>query len=134
MNKFAFNWRFIAASMLLVAGYAANADTRVVQVWTCTLNDGKSLEDLNAVHGNWLAWANSQSYGGDIRGLVAAPIVSDDLSVVLLIDSYPDFETFAADSVAYFNSDEGQALEAAYSAVGPCTSNIVYSITDSGSD
>ncbi len=128
------NWRLVATVTLLVASFSASADTRVNQVWSCTLNEGKTLEDLNAVHGKWIAWANKQSYGGDIRGYVGSPIVSAHLNVVLIIDSYPDLATHAADTVTYFSSAEGQALNDEYEAVSTCTSNAVYSVTDSGSD
>lgn len=128
------NWRLVGAVTLLMASFSASADTRVDQVWSCTLNDDKTVEDLNAVHGNWLAWANQQSYGGDIRGYIVSPIVSANLNVVLIIDSYPDFATFVADGEAYSNSEEGQAINDEYEAVSTCTSNALYSSTDSGSD
>ena len=118
---------------MLMAGFSVNADTRLEQVWTCTLNDGKTLEDLSAIHGKWLAWANKQAYGGDIRGYVASPFVGAEFSVVLLIDSYPDLVTYAADIDAYYAA-EGQALDAEYDAVSNCTSSALYTVTESGSD
>jgi hypothetical protein len=123
----------VAAVALLLFSLSASAETRVNQVWTCTLNDGVTFEDLNAVHGKWLAWANSQSYGGDIRGSVAQSIVSAEF-VVVIIDSYPDMATLAADWDAYTNSAEGQAMDAEYDEVSTCTSNALYSVTDSGGD
>ena len=128
------DWRLIALAILLMVSISASADTRLVQVWTCTLNEGKTLEDLNAVHGKWLAWANRQSYGGDILGSIAVPTISDNLNVVLIIDSYPDRTTFGADSDAYFVTAEGQTLEAEYEAVASCSSNAVYSETESGNN
>ncbi len=123
----------VAAVALLLFSLSASAETRVNQVWTCTLNDGATIEDLSAVHGKWLAWANSQSYGGDIRGAVAQSMVSAEFGVVI-IDSYPDMATLAADWEAYYSSEEGQALEAEYDEVSTCTSNALYSVTDSGGD
>jgi len=123
----------VAAVALLLFSLSASAETRVNQVWTCTLNDGATFEDLNAVHGKWLAWANSQSYGGDIRGSVAQSMVSAEF-VVVVIDSYPDMATLAADWEAYTNSEEGQALDSEYDEVSTCTSNALYSVTDSGGD
>ena len=54
--------------------------------------------------------------------------------VVIIIDSYPDLATLAADWEAYGNSKEGQALEAEYDEVSTCTSNALYSVTNSGGD
>jgi len=107
---------------------------RFGQVWTCALNEDKTIEDLNAVHGKWLAWANKQTYGGDIQGSIAEPMVSNRLDVVLIIDSYPDRATYAADSDAFFDTPEGQVLSAEYEEVVTCPSNVVYSVTASGSD
>ena len=127
------NWRLAGAVIMLMSRFSVNADTRLEQVWTCTLNDGKTLEDLSAIHGKWLTWANKQAYGGDIRGYVASPFVGAEFSVVLLIDSYPDLVTYAADIDAYYAA-EGQALDAEYDAVSNCTSSALYTVTESGSD
>ena len=43
------NWRLAGAVAMLMASFSVNADTRVEQVWTCTLNDGNTLEELNAI-------------------------------------------------------------------------------------
>ncbi len=128
------NWRLVAAVTLLMASISVSADTRVVEVWTCTLNEGKSVEDLNAINDKCLAWANKQSYGGDIRGSIAVPTVSDNLDVVLILSSYPDRVTYGADMDALFGTAEGQALVAEYEAVVTCESNAVYAVTESGSD
>jgi len=127
------NWRLAGAVAMLMASFSVNADTRVEQVWTCTLNDGNTLEELNAIHGKWLAWANAQPFGGDIRGYVVSPLVGAEFSLVLLVDSYPDLTTYAADIDAYYAA-EGQALDAEYDAVSSCTSSALYTVTESGSD
>ena len=44
------DWRLVAAVTLLMVSISVSADTRVVEVWTCTLNEGKSAEDLNAIN------------------------------------------------------------------------------------
>jgi hypothetical protein len=127
------DWRLAGAVAMLMASFSVNADTRLEQVWTCTLNDGKTLEDLSAIHGKWLAWANKQAFGGDIRGYVATPFVGAEFSVVLLIDSYPDLVTYAADIAAYY-AEVGQALDAEYDAISSCTSSALYTVIESGSD
>ena len=127
------DWRLAGAVIVLMASFSVNADPRVEQVWTCTLNDGKTLEEFSAIHGKWLAWANKQDYGGDIRGHVATPLVGAEFSVVLLVDSYPDLVTYAADIAAYYAA-EGSALDAEYDAVASCTSSVLYEVTDSGSN
>ena len=128
------NWRLVAAVTLLMASISVSADTRVVEAWTCTLNEGKSAEDLNAINDKYLAWANKQSYGGDIRVSIAVPTVSANLDVVLILCSYPDRVIYGADMDAFFGTAEGHALMAEYEAVVTCDSNAVYAVTESGSD
>ncbi len=120
-----------AAAALLSLSLSAQADTQLLQVWSCTLKDGKTLEDLHAIHGKWAAWANKQSYGGDIHARLATPVVSDHIGTVLIIDSYPSLEAWAADTSAFFGSEEGQAMEAEYNEIVDCTTNTLYSETDS---
>jgi hypothetical protein len=128
------DWRLVAAITLLMVSISVCADTRVVEAWTCTLNEGKSAEDLNAINDKYLAWANKQSYGGDIRASIAVPTVSDNLGEVLILCSYPDRVIYGADMDAFFGTAEGHALMAEYEAVVTCDSNAVYAVTESGSD
>ena len=125
--------RGIGAVALLITSLSLAAEPRVDMVWTCTLNEGRTFEELNAVHGKWIAWANKQSYGGDIQGAVAEAVIASEF-VVILIDSYPDMATYAADSDAYGNSEEGQALNVEYDEISTCTSSALYLVTNSGAD
>jgi len=128
------DWRLVAAVTLLMVSISVSADTRVEEVWTCTLNEGKSAKDLNAINDKWLAWTNKQSWGGDIRGSIAVPTVSENLDVVLILCSYPDRVTYGADMDAFYGTLEGQALAAEYQALVTCESNAVYEVTESGSN
>jgi|TARA_B110000444_G_scaffold59249_1_gene55175 hypothetical protein len=132
MKLHSLNWRLAGIVLMLMTSFSANAEPRLEQVWTCSLHDGKTLEEFSAIHGKWLAWANEQSYGGDIRGHVSTPFVGDEFSIVLLTDSYPDLVTYAADIAAYYAA-EGASLDAEYDAVANCTSSVLYEVTESGS-
>ena len=139
MNLSNLDWRLAGVITMLMASFSANADPRLEQVWTCTLNDGKTLEEFSAIHGKWLEWANKQDYGGDIRGRVTTPLVGAEFSLVLLIDSYPDLVTYAADIAAYYAADGsemsfGTKLDVEYDAVANCTSSVLYEATESGNN
>ena len=123
----------LCAVALLMASFVANADTRIDQVWTCTLNEGNTVADLTAVHGKWIAWANKQTYGGDISGAIAQSMVASAF-VVIIIDSYPDMATLSADWEAYESTKEGQALDLEYEKVATCASNALYRVTSIGAD
>ena len=117
--------------LLLVASVSAYSDSRIIQVWSCTLKEGKTVEDLQAIHAKWKSWANKQSYGGGIEARVATPVVSSNMGAVLAIDVYPTMEAYAGDVKAFFGSKEGQFLLDQYNEVAVCSSNALYSETDS---
>jgi hypothetical protein len=54
---------------------SANAD--VVQVWQCTLHDGKSGADLEKVSSAWLAAAKSMQGGSDLKVYHEFPLAAD---------------------------------------------------------
>jgi len=111
----------------------ASADSRIVQVWNCTLKDGKSVDDAKAIHGKWKAWANHQPYGAKIGARVATPLVSSNVSAgtLLMIDVFPNLEAYAADATAIDGTKEGQSLLAQFSEVLDCQSNALYMESDS---
>ena len=124
------NWYLIGTIAILTASGSALAETRVDQVWTCTVNEGHTVADLRAAQAAWVAWANKQPHGKGIRGYVATPMVSANLSVVLYIDSYPSLDVYAADVKAY-DSAEGRELQKAFDKASTCTSSAIYTVESS---
>jgi hypothetical protein len=52
---------FVALFSLCLSGIAA-ADS-IAETWTCTLKEGKKLEDVLAVNSKWLEWVNAHVEG-----------------------------------------------------------------------
>ncbi len=111
---------------------AANAGTRVEEVWECTLNEGKTLEEVHATNGAWLKFVNAKVAGGDIHSYVATSIVGDTIPRFVFVDSFPNMKAWIATKAA-LETDEGQALEAALNDVARCESNTLYSTTETES-
>jgi len=130
MRSLKSSWRLAGALILLMAASSVFADSRMDQVWTCTLNEGHTVADMQAAQAAWVAWANKKPHGKGIRGYVATPMVSSNLAVVLYIDSYPSLDVYAADSKAY-DSDEGRELQKAFDRVTTCTSAAIYTVEES---
>ena len=124
--------RFVCAISLLCCACLAHADPRIEVVWSCTLNEGKTVEDLQAVNGKWLKWNRDNGIDG-IKSHVANRIMGGDLTDILLIDSYPDWETYAEEAAKYASA-EGEALDAAYDEAATCLSNTVWQVEESGGD
>ena len=131
MNKSTIR-RTVSAISLFFVACLAQADPRIEVVWSCTLNEGKTLEDLHEVNGNWLKWKKEKGLD-EITSHVANRLLGGDLSDVLLIDSYPDWETYA-ELVAKYDSPDGEAMDAAYNEVATCNANTVWAVEESGID
>jgi hypothetical protein len=107
---------------------AANAGTRVDEVWRCTLNEGKTLEDVHAANGAWVKFVNAKVEGGDIHSYVATSIVGDSTQF-LYVDSFPNMKAWIA-TKAEIETEQGQAIEAALNEIASCSSNSLYSSTE----
>lgn len=119
----------LLAVVLGMGSIAAHAETRTLQLWTCTLNAGKTPADVQAMNVTWLKFVNSKVKGGDVRSFVLTPVVGK-LGRFMFIDSYPNVEAWAA-QVTALATPEGVALEAQFNAVSTCTSSSLSSSIES---
>jgi len=128
---------FLATVVLLgVAGVgdAQIADgERIVEIWTCTLNDGYSMDDIENISERWGALVRSsgapdvQSYRlthlvGTMRGHEPA---EDVTSSFLFVDSFPDVRSWVAAKRAE-DTSAGQALIAEFTQANTCSANALY--------
>ncbi len=108
---------------------AANADTRIIEVWNCKLPDGKTIEDVHAANKNWVTFVNGAVEGGDIRSYIETSVVGGSTGF-MFVDSYPDLAAWAATKAA-LKTPEGLAVEAGIIAVSLCTTNALHESTES---
>lgn len=117
----------ILGGIVLGIGLAATANSRVDEVWQCTLKDGKTIEEVKTANSAWVKWANANVAGGDIRSSTVTTIVGDTSSFIF-VDSYPSLDSWAAAKAA-FDSPEGKALEDAINEAADCNQNRLYRST-----
>ena len=108
---------------------ATAAETRVVVIWNCEANDGISQDDLQAVNGRWVRFANKEVDGGDIRSFLTSAIIGDP-SKFKYIDSFPSLDSWAAMDKA-MNSDEGRSIDTAFNAIQKCSKNTLHRAVES---
>ncbi|NQV87352.1 MAG: hypothetical protein HQ492_09790 [Woeseiaceae bacterium] len=108
-----------ASIALLCFSAGAWADS-VSEVFTCELQEGKTLEDAQAVNKNWLAWMRA-NVNKEVSSMAATSVVGDSDSF-LYVDTYPDLATWAAGK-AKLETDEGEAVESGFADVMECNSN-----------
>ena len=122
-----------ALSVVAVLGLCAvaNADshTRTVELWTCTVNDGKTMEDVKAANSKWVEFQNANVEGGDIASFVLTSVVGNT-GTFIYADSFPSMESWTASRKA-MESEEGQALDAELNEAADCSSNTLHESTKS---
>jgi hypothetical protein len=116
----------ILAATFSFCGFA-NADTHVEEVWDCTLEEGKTMEQVNAINVKWVKFINKKVKGGGIDSRSVTPLVGD-FSSFFFVDSFPNLQSWA-DAKAAMESKEGQKLDAAFDEVSECSSNSLYTST-----
>ena len=106
----------------------ASANTHVEEVWECTLRDGKTMKQVNAVNAKWGKFINKQVKGGGIGSRSVTPLVGD-LSSFFFVDAFPNLQSWT-DAKAAMDSNQGRKLDAEFEAVSECSSNQLYNSTD----
>jgi len=131
--------RFLYFAAVVILGVASVGEAqiadgeRIVEIWTCTLNDGYSMDDVEDISGRWEALVRSsgatdvQSFRlthlvGTMRGHEPA---EDVTSSFLFVDSFPDVTSWVAAKRAE-NTSEGQELIAEFTQANTCSSNALY--------
>ena len=88
---------FILGASVGTGEAQSNESDRVVEIWTCTLLDGKSIEDVEAVYARWLPLLNEAGVG-EVRSFIFTHLVgaqerqneSDVSRTFLYVDNFPD--------------------------------------------
>ena len=106
----------IAACFLFAAGIAAADDYR--EVWQCEANEGKTLEDIQAINSQWLKWMRD-NVNEDIESAVLTSVVGD-MTGFLFVDTYPSLEVWSEGKTAQDETDELDDVDAAFNDAVEC--------------
>ena len=98
----------------------ASADS-IDEVWMCTLEDDKTLDDVQAANSKWLAYVH-KNVSKDVSSNVAAAIVGDSTGFIF-VDRYPDLATWAKVK-SRLNDDED--IDDLFEGISDCTKNTLY--------
>ena len=114
----------ILLAALGVSGLAA-ADS-YVEVWTCTLEDDKTVEDVQAANSKWLAYVH-ENISADITSSVSVTVVGN-IEGFAFVDGYPDLATWSATKTR-LDSDEADEIDELFEGISDCTENSLYKVT-----
>ena len=117
--------RSIAVLATLALSGAAFAD-HYVEVFTCTLEDDKTTDDVQTANSVWLAYVH-ENISEDITSSVVSSVVGDS-STFAFVDTYPDLDTWAR-AKTRLDSDEADELEDLFEGILDCSENSLHKVT-----
>ena len=119
--------RLLTLIAVLGVGVSASADTRINEVWTCSVNDGKEMDDVRAANSKWVVYINANVEGGDITSHIVTTVVGNTTpGHFLYVDSFPSMESWTASKSALEGDEEGEAIDAELNEVADCSQNRLY--------
>lgn len=114
----------VVALTVGVGAICADSHERMVLIWKCQLNDGKTIDDVKAGNGKWVKHVNAAIEEGEIRSYVLTTVVGDQ-GTFLYVDTFPDGMAWLAQREA-MQTEAGQALEAELNDAATCSHSSLY--------
>ena len=115
----------VLGSMMLAIAGGASADP-VIDVWTCTLKEGKTAEESQAAGKMRVAIVRKITGNDEITSSWASAIVGD-AETFRWFDTYPSLEAYAAAQTAMDSSEEYGPAAAALDDTHTCSGNQLFS-------
>ncbi len=99
-------------SLVCILGISASANADIRETWTCTIKDGKSMDDVRAANSNWVKFINENVDGGGIASHIITSVVGNVTPRSFgYVDSFPTLESWAAARAATAGSEEAVERE-----------------------
>ena len=103
----------------------ASADFRMV--WICSINEGKTMDDVRAANSDWVKFVNANVEGGGITSHILTAVVGDTTSGrFIYADSFPTLDAWVTARAANQDTEEGKAIGEALDAAASCSENHLY--------
>jgi len=106
------------------------AQATTQEAFICSLNEGKTIEDLMKVGNEFKQAIAEVKGGGDYTAQVLVPIASEDLNAVIWIGQMPSFAAMAAFNDAYAASAVSKKFDPMFEAVADCESRSFWQVQD----
>ena len=100
------------------------------EVFICSLNEGKTMEDLMNMASQLVKAIRDLKSGGAYQAQILTPIASQDLSTVIWIGLMPDFATLAAIDDEFDASAVAKKLNSMISEILDCESRSFWQVHD----
>lgn len=114
-----------AIALLAIVGIwaTASADTSYREVWTCKINEGKSMDDVRAANSKWVKFVRANVDGGIKSHIVTSVVGNATPGHFVYVDSFPSLEVWTATKSALEGNEEGEAIDEELGEVADCSEN-----------
>ena len=120
------------STLICMLGIWATASADFREVWTCTIKEGKTMDDVRAANSRWVKFINANVDGGGITSHIITSVVGNASTGSFgYVDSFPTLESWSAGKSATDGNEEGEAIIAALGEVAECSENRLYEAEES---
>ena len=104
------------------------AESNVINLWECSVNDGKSMTDVEAANSKWVKFANATVKGGNIQSYIMKPLVGQS-ETFKYADTYPSLSAWA--TMSEIDNEAINAIEKELNEAATCSANTLHRSTPS---
>ena len=118
--------------LVCMLGISATADADFREVWTCTIKEGKTMDDVRAANSRWVKFINANVDGGGITSHIVTSVVGNaSIGSFGYVDSFPTLESWSAAKSATEGNEEGEAIDEALGEAADCSENRLFEAEES---
>jgi len=119
-------------TLMCMLGISATASAEIREVWTCTIKEGKTMDDVRAANSRWVKFINANVDGGGIASHIITSVVGNAaVGSFGYVDSFPTLESWSAAKSATDGNEEGEAIDEALGEAADCSENRLYEAEES---
>ena len=117
--------KILSVFLVLCIWGTAVADTTVRAVWICSVNDGKTMDDVRAANSAWVRFMHA-NVDDAISSVILTPVVGNiEAGRFIYADDFPSFDVWNQSRDAS-GTDAGKKIDAALDEAGTCDSNSLH--------
>lgn len=122
--------RILSILLVLCIWGTAVADSTVRVVWTCSVNDGQTMDDVRAANSAWVRFMHA-NVDDAITSVILTPVIGNlEAGRFIFADDFPSYDVWnqAREASA---TDDGEAIDAAINEAAICENSSLYSAEES---
>ncbi len=122
--------KILSVFLVLCIWGTAVADSTVRVVWTCSVQDGKTMDDVRASNSAWVRFMHA-NVDDAISSAILTPVIGNvEAGRFIFADDFPSYDVWNQAREA-IETDEGQAIDAAINEATTCDNSSLYSAEES---